>query len=317
LDKTLTPLRFIDELDQEHLSSINLTPTKKSLTNHNLANKASKLQKEKIEYTKRVLLDTGLSVTALNHFIECPNKFFYKSILKLPEPPTASSEKGNAMHEALSQIWQNPTSDHTKIIISSVQNYFKHSLLPLFEKEAILEELLTNAPKVAMALLGHFKEEGKVSTESWVESYFAFPPSQSFGVVKELKLHGKMDTIIESEKTVLVFDYKTREAMSENAIKGQTQGSDGNYFRQLVFYKMLLASNYRYKDKNVEPALVFVKPDSKGRCPIIKLPIQKSDMEKVESEITSLIKAVWSGTLLIGTCNDKNCEYCGYNKLTK
>ena len=103
--------------------------------------------------------------------------------------------------------------------------------------------------------------------------------------------------------------------MSEKAIKGETRDSDGNYFRQLVFYKMLLEENYRFRGKKVEPALVFVKPDSKGRCPTINLPIQKSDIDKLKSEIASLIDSVWSGALLSATCSDKNCKYCGLKKL--
>ena len=86
--------------------------------------------------------------------------------------------------------------------------------------------------------------------------------------------------------------------MSENAIRGETKNSDGNYFRQLVFYKMLLESNPKFKGKKIEPALVFIKPDSKGRCPTIFLPIQKSDIEKVKKEIGSLIESVWSGKFL-------------------
>ena len=68
-----------------------------------------KRKAQKIEYAKQVLLEKGLSVTALNHFINSPEEFFYKSILKLPEPPSASSEKGNAMHEAMANVWKNPT----------------------------------------------------------------------------------------------------------------------------------------------------------------------------------------------------------------
>lgn len=317
--KMLTPLRFIDELDQNHISKKEIPEIKKPHIRQTIEKIELKLNAEKTEHTKRILLENGLSVTALNHFVECPNKFFYKSILKLPEPPSASSEKGNAMHEALANVWKE-RGNITKIIIISVQNYFKKSLLPLHEKEAVLEELLANAPKVATALEEHFAQTGLVKTESWVETYFEHPPSHSFGEASkkiEIKLHGKLDVMIDQKDKILVFDYKTREALSENAIKGKTQNSDDNYFRQLVFYKMLLEGNTRFKNKTIEPALVFVKPDSKGRCPTISLPIEKSDVEKVKKEISSLIESVWSGKLLTQTCDDKNCPYCGYGKLLK
>ena len=328
--RIFTPLHFIDELDQNLISTTNLAQITGASPKQTIENREEKKNKEKIEYTKNVLLETGLSVTALNHFINCPSEFFYKSILKLPEAPTASSEKGTAMHEAMSNIWKNLTSNHVHIIIDTVTDYFKKSLLHKFEKEVVLEELITNAPKVAEALEEHFAHIGNISTESWVETYF----EDKFKDEKiELKLHGKMDTIIEKENEtspndsvgrVLVFDYKTKEAMSENAIRGETKSEDGNYFRQLVFYKILLEGSSRFKSKPIIPALVFIKPrpngssgraDSKGRCSTITLPITQSDIEKVKSEISSLIQSVWSGSFLTATCEDPDCKYCGYKKL--
>ncbi|OHA93076.1 MAG: hypothetical protein A3E02_01085 [Candidatus Zambryskibacteria bacterium RIFCSPHIGHO2_12_FULL_38_34] len=306
LGREETALRFIDELDKKFISQIRLSEISKPKVIRNQTKRKEDF--EQIEYTKRVLLENGLSVTALNHFLDCPNKFFYKSILKLPEAPSSSSEKGSAMHEALAQVWRSQDKKEktiTKIIEKAVKNYLKHSFLSIFEKETVLEELISNAPKVAASLKEHFSQDGKVYTENWIEIPF----------LKEVNLHGKLDALLEQENKIFVYDYKTREAMSPNAIKGETAGSDGNYFRQLVFYKILLEGNNRFKNKIIEPALVFVKPDSKGRCPIISLPIGKSDTEKVKSEVSSLLESVWSGKFLSQTCDDKTCQYCGYRKL--
>src|SRR4029077_17104554 len=109
---------------------------------------------------------------------------------------------------------------------------------------------------------------------------------------------------------------KTREAMSVNAIKGNTKtDEDGNYFRQLVFYKFLLEGDKKLVRKSIEPALVFIKPDSKGRCPIVSLPIEKSDIEKLKKEIKTLVESVDSGEFLEEDCNDKTCEYCALRKM--
>ncbi len=167
----------------------------------------------------------------------------------------------------------------------------------------------------------HFNQTGSVAAEKWVEAPFNYKKNL-------INLHGRLDAIIDDfakatpgkENKILVFDYKTREAMSANAIKGETRSSEransGNYFRQLVFYKILLEGNRRFKEKIIEPALVFVKPDSKGRCPTISLPIENSDVEKVKLEINSLIESVWSGAISTATCPDKTCQYCGLRKLT-
>jgi DNA helicase-2/ATP-dependent DNA helicase PcrA len=323
--KILTPLRFIDELQKESVSQKNIPAELEKPEVLKIADLQNGREKEMAEYTKRIILENGLSVTALNHFLNCPSQFFYKSILKIPEAPSATSEKGIAMHKALAVVWREKNKipeSIQKTIEKTVKEYFRSSLLPMFEKEVILTELLESAPKVAVALKDYFNSAGQVFVEKWIEKNFQTQigkPTQEIS----FELHGQLDVIIDTGKKVQVFDYKTREAMSENAIKGQTQDADGNYFRQLVFYKMLLQKNpprqglgknigniNSQNEKQIEPSLIFVKPDAKGRCPIITLPISETDIKNVEEEIGSLVQSVFSGAFLSATCSDPSCKWC-------
>ena len=81
--KELSPLRFVAELDPASVfcTSIPLVPIEplKTVDAHNTS--------PLIDFAKGLLVEKGLSVTALNHFLECPNKFLYLSILKLPQAP--------------------------------------------------------------------------------------------------------------------------------------------------------------------------------------------------------------------------------------
>jgi hypothetical protein len=115
--------------------------------------------------------------------------------------------------------------------------------------------------------------------------------------------------VVEEGDEVRVFDYKTREGMSENEIRGLTKNSDGSYFRQLIFYTILLEASHR-KNSFINPSLVFVKPDDKGRCPIMTLSVTTEDVSRVKEEIKHLIETVWSETLLTQTCDNPECTYC-------
>ncbi len=305
--RTLSPLRFIDELDPKSLEKKEIPFLKDSSIASLGFDFEEKEKQDMVEYTKRSILEKGLSVTALNHFETCPSQFFYKSILKLPEPPNATSEKGIAMHKALALAWKaedRSIESVTRIIESTVHAHFKVCLLPTFEKESIVEELVVSAPIVATALADFFQSPGHVSTEVWVNAEYK---------TKDInfELHGQLDTILETEENVFVYDYKTREAMSLNALKGETKDSDGKYFRQLVFYKMLLSGNHKFTGKGIESSLVFVKPDSKGRCPIISIPVSDEDMDRVRGEVDTLVHSVWSGEFLSQTCDDEECRWCG------
>ncbi len=375
--KTLTPLRFIDELDEKHIKKVTLdrlgaeklyekeTSTiegveggqmtisvgeNKSFRRDSKSDGAESIVDERVKQRKIVdekildiaknsLTKKGLSVTSLNHFLKCPNQFIYQSILKMPQAPSVAAEKGTAMHEALSRVWTavassskvvEDISEIQKIMDDSVSAYFSKSLLSAREKVLAKSELAEDMPAVARALSTHFSlkdEKSTVLTESWVESIqrfkiydlgfmkWAIGDTESSEKIISIPIHGKLDAILDNGHEVTVFDYKTKLAMSENAIKGETKNSDGNYFRQLVFYKILVGDDKRWKGRRIHPALVFVSPDAKGRCPTVSLPITEQDEKSVIDNIRSLVDAVWSGEIVKSFCDDPKCEWCGLRRV--
>lgn len=307
----LLPVGFIDELESTSISRIELPKVNSVPETQGKNSLISKNIKDLLDYSTRVILEKGLSVTALNHYLKCPSEFLYKSILKVPEAPSPTSEKGIAMHKAMSEVWRQKLKSSRAIkdlIDKTVKAYFEVSLLDKTEKEIILEELLSQSKDVSTALESHFNSSGDVFTDRWLEKTIPLDG-------KEVKLHGQIDSIVSSESLVLIFDYKTKEGMSVNDIKGLTKSSDGNYWRQLIFYKILGGNHFDFKNKNIETSLVFIKPDSKGRCPIVTLNSEKQDEERVMSEVSGLVKGVTSGEFIGAKCEDVDCEYCRYKNI--
>ncbi len=312
----LTPLRFLDELDPKHVKKIDLAKEEQVAAPKSLDKLKEQKIDEHIEHAKREILEKGLSVTALNCFVSCPSEFLYKSILKLPEPPTASTEKGKAMHEAMATIWKDHKKENIeKIIIDTVRNYMKSSLLPVYEKEAVLEELTKNAPIVAKELGAHFSQEGNMSVEKWFETEF----KSKYG--KEpvaFNLCGRIDAVVARENELAVYEYKTRESMSLAAIKGEVKSAEhmgSNYFRQIVFYEMLLRGASRLSDKSVSGSIVFLKPNKSGKVPVTAVPVTGQDITNLKSEIDDLVESVWSGRFLTDRCADPSCPYCDWKNL--
>jgi DNA helicase-2/ATP-dependent DNA helicase PcrA len=309
--RALRPLRFIDELSSSHVRHFPVKredfPIKTASGSRLFSNEES--GKILTEQAKRVLLENGLSVTALNHFLECPNKFLYESILKMPQAPSFSSEKGNAMHHALAKCWSlsdRSENEIEKTLVSASAEFLEKSFLPKNQKDEIKKEISENSPEISKALNAHFSSVGEVSVEKWAEI-----PFQNGEVI--ISLHGKLDAVIRNGDKVDVFDYKTRTAMSEAAIKGETKNSDGNYFRQLVFYNLLLEKEEK-NGKKISTSIVFVSPDDKGRCPIVTLPVGENDKKRVREEISQLVESVWNGKIASSFCDDQNCRYCGLRR---
>lgn len=301
-----TPLRFIDEIHDDLVTTTHAEAHAglKNLQKKNVA--FTPHEKVLQKYTQERLLDKGLSVTALNHFIECPSKFLVVSILALPQAPHPAAEKGTILHLAIARAWQlqNKTPEAIeKIIVDTVREQLVRSFLSPVEQASIEEDLIGDSKALVNELVAHMHGRHDVLVEH--ASRF----TQEVDDI-ELPLHGKLDAVVTHEKSVAVFDYKTKRAMSENAIRGETKNDDGNYFRQLIFYKLLLQNDSRFSDKAIEPSLMFVVPDDKGMCKTVTLPIEESDVERVKGEISQLVTSVWSGDMLRTTCNDEKCEYC-------
>ncbi len=313
--KTLTALRFINELNKDSIKTHTIAKLDLVLKEKEDIKEGNEFQDLMTSQAKKVLIDSGLSVTALNHFIECPNKFLYESILKLPQGPTVSTEKGLAMHLAISNVWnlkEKTVSDIERTISTTITEYIDKTLLSKNDKEALKKELLEDAPLVSKELLSHFTTKLSVSTEKWVEVPFS---AKYNGEEVVVPIHGKLDSIVSSIDEANVFDYKTKQGMTERAIRGETSNEDGNYFRQLVFYKLLLQNDFSFRNKKINTSLVFISPDDKDRCPTVTLPILPDEIKILEDEIKDLIQVVWSGDITKKYCDDKNCQYCGYKRL--
>ena len=327
-----TALRFLSELDPRCVRTVSLSasdspfvkgrgplavrdlnpPSRRLGTSFRKGGRSH--DRKILDLGKTTLLTRGLSVTALNHFLACPSQFLYQSILKIPQAPSASAEKGTAVHEAFAHIWQEKdrsTAHIEQVFKSSISAYFRRSLLPAFEKDAIVTELHKKARAIAKELQSHFS--GTAITEVWTEGTFT---GQYAGKSISIPIHGKLDALQERDEKVWVYDYKTKETMSVAAIKGEITSASGDYFRQLIFYKILLQENSRWKNKTIIPSLVFVIPDKKGKCGSVSLPVSARDIGALKGKIQSLVDSVWSGHFLREYCDEPGCEWCKLKKVS-
>ncbi len=317
--KALSPLRFIAELDPAQVKALSVERAHAGADLSGLSDAVPALgpaAQRIVDAAKHVLLESGLSVTALNHFLECPSAFLYESILKMPQAPSVSAEKGTAMHEAIARVWADADRSRGNIeksLKEAIAEYLSRSFLPLREKETALKELLEDAPAVAAALKSHFASKGPIFTEHWVRTTLDMSYK---GTPLRLPIHGKLDAIVESGDSVSVYDYKTRQGMSIGEIRGETKNSNGDYFRQLSFYRLLMADAPRWKQKRVQFSLVFVVPDAKGRCPIATLPITDADTASLKADIQKVIDSVWSGDIAARRCADGRCAWCGVKEIS-
>jgi DNA helicase-2/ATP-dependent DNA helicase PcrA len=135
-------------------------------------------------------------------------------------------------------------------------------------------------------------------------------------VIQGVPLKGKLDKLEFDGKSVNIVDYKTGDP--DKAIP-QTKGpSDkdplgGNYWRQAVFYKILI-DNYEQKDwKAVSTEFDFIEPDKKKNYRKEKLVITPADITTVTQQITGTWEKIQNREFNIG-CGKEDCHWCNFVK---
>jgi DNA helicase-2/ATP-dependent DNA helicase PcrA len=220
----------------------------------------------------------ALSVTALNHFLEDPKLFLEVDLLQMPQAKKSELVFGNAVHDALKK-W-----GHS---IMEKKPFEKVQFLSAFDAYLDNREVLTDSERRRL------KKEGQEILPRYFDERLAVQTPCIFKVEYPLSTHcgdvpikGKIDRIdlIDPLKAdAVIFDYKTGAPKSENAIRGE-----GNYFRQLVFYALLLEEQHSIL-KSQSFVLDFIGQGTDH-------PIQRSFMitqEEIDS-LKQVVTAVWS-----------------------
>lgn len=306
------PSQFIDELKKDLIEFKKIKPQKnKEIFSQKIKQNNKKTKVTDTSYIKKIFLETPMSVTALNNYLDCPWRYFYSNLIRIPIPTTESLAFGNAIHATFKWYFDNLDSENG---IKEIKSKFDEFL----SDQNIDEESTKIIKKEAENILGgyykkflkNFDKNTKYLTEYSISDY-----TLKFDDY-EIRLKGNLDRIdiIDNEK-VRVVDYKTTKPKSENEIKGKTQNSDGAYYRQLIFYKMLVENHKDWKLKEAE--LNFVKPNDKGDYVSRVFEINDEEVESLKEKIIEMAREIINGEFLDKKCEKEDCQYCKMSELFK
>jgi len=237
------------------------------------------------KYLVEILKDFKLSPTALNKYLECHYKFKLDNLYRIPRTTSPSLSFGTAVHSALQDLYID--LENNKKVES------KERLIKDFEA-ALRRELLSESD------LKNYLEKGRKVLSVYYDFYHdSFTPAlfteKNFGksltsqiYLDDIPLTGKADRIDllnKKENTVRFVDYKTGQPRSRNDIEGNTKTSEGEYKRQLVFYKLLADLDRSFKYKVEETQLEFIEQDKSGN-------FHKEGFKITPEEITGLKKLI-------------------------
>jgi len=268
---------------------------------------ATRVSTELKVFLAKRFLEKGLSVSALNNYLGCPTKFYFLDLIGLPQAPNAKAQAGNAAHGALKHSVSSKGAPKKATAVAKRELLERFVLL--LSREPMREVDYREALKRGEKVLGAYFDQYYELWNSNMKCEFAVNDVQ----VGKIKLKGRLDRVdLLGGGRVRVVDYKFKKPMTRNEILGNTKNSDGNYYRQLTFYKLLIDEGTEWKMQ--EGMIDFIESDAKDRFRQEVFAPSDKEVAELKREIRRVSEEVLRMKFFGKKCNEKNCRYCNLSE---
>lgn len=293
----------IEEFEKDFLSNkqvilSSFQPSFSSIKNAYLENKS---------YFAELFMKKGFAPTHLNNYLKCPWKYFFDNLIQLPSPMEKSNMYGSAIHKALNDylLLKDKNSDPLEFLEQSYMKELKKYPLPPVD----LEDLKVKGKN---SLEGYYHQRMKY----WANDLLSELKIKGIHFSDKVTLAGRIDMVepIDGSNNVRVYDFKTGKPKSRNQIEGNVKEGDGNYKRQLVFYKLLL-DKYQYKKMNMTEGIIeFIDPTESGQYRHEVFTITNEEVKALEQQIKQVTDEILDMAYWDKGCMKDDCEYCALRK---
>lgn len=247
----------------------------------------------------------NLSATAINNFLECPNKLLYVSILKIPGSfiPNQNTTYGNAIHYALQKYFETKKEKRSfDFIIKTVdQNLTQKSILKSIDNQFIID-------RAKNSIKYYIKKLEKEPEPFYIEKNITTQ-------YKNIPITGVVDKISKLQNDeIAIIDYKTstkKTAPSINEILCKTKSTQDNvpkYYNQLMFYKILTLNDSDLKEYTSTKFILDFVDQTKE----VEVPIDENDYKGFLQQIEEIWNSIQQLSFLESTEQFPFCKQCMY-----
>ncbi len=314
--KEMEPSMFIAEILQEHAIAVEKISLSAEETIAfdllQLSTQAPEIEKPETDFVTALLDKFVMNVTALNNYLDCPLGFYYKNLIRIPTGKSEATEFGSAIHYALEKLFRKMQDGKKETFPPATDmiadfNWYMHRHRENFTKEAF-DRRIEYGDEVLRNYYNKY-----ISTWNKV---VAVERNIRGVVVNGVPLKGKLDKLEFDGKNVNVVDYKSGDidkAVPKMKGPNDKESGGGSYWRQAVFYKILV-DNYEQKDwKVISTEFDFVEPDKKAAYRKEKIVITPADTETVKQQISDTWQKIQARDFYTG-CGKPDCHWCNFVK---
>jgi len=311
-EKALEPARFISEITdaEEDIQVAQIDEDaaveyKATLMRYHQG-KAKLIESDLID---QVLQTFKVSATSLNKYLRCPITFYFENILRVPMARSAANGFGNAIHYALEMYFRDMEADPQRQIpdVDTMLRHFSKGM-KIFHSHFTSKERELSEIRGRLLLTEYYNEyHGSWSLPRKYELEFDIKTEYS-GV----PISGKLDQVAIYDNHLDVVDYKTGRYNAAK-LKGPVGEEDlgGDYWRQIVFYKLLLQGDDRLHHPMRNGVMDFVEQTKDGRFHRRKFEVEPFEMEIVGTQLTDTYEKIKNHEFTQG-CEEDNCKWCNF-----
>ena len=221
------------------------------------------------------------NITHLNSYLKCPLCFFFNTILKIPKAKSKPLSFGTSVHASLAYLFAIYKNASKVIDLDQFLNVFQKNLYRENLAKQDYDDLLITGKLHLTDYYHHYREE--FSLDCFSEKDF-----RHFNLrLGPVPVTGKIDKIeLLPNNSINLVDFKT----GNPDTKYQELKPDGGYFRQLVFYKLLVDQSKSFKYGHLTGTIDFIQKNSRHQFVRKIFNITSKD----ESNLTKLITDTYS-----------------------
>jgi DNA helicase-2/ATP-dependent DNA helicase PcrA len=319
--KEMEPSMFIAEIQEEHILEIQkIIVAEEEMMQFQLLHftaRAPEIEKTEDEFITPLLEKFVMNVTALSSYLKCPLGFYYQNLIRIPSGKNEATEFGSAIHHALEKLFRKMQEGGLETFPGKDEliedfNWYMRRHRELFTRESFARRM-----EYGDEVLRNYYNK---YVNTW-NKVVAIERNIRGVVVNGVPLKGKLDKLEFNGKDINVVDYKSgdiEKALPKMKGPNDKDPNGGDYWRQAVFYKLLI-DNYEQKDwKVISTEFDFVEPDKKKEYRKEKILINPADIETVKQQLTDTWHKIQNREFYIG-CGKEDCHWCNFvkdNKLT-
>lgn len=255
-----------------------------------------------------LLENFALSPTSFNRFLRCPLAFYYQDVLRVPGATSENAAFGQAMHAAMEMFFRQMRTSVGRDFPSET------ALVGYFEAEMEAKRGLFGAENFRQFLaLGrvHLPAYYRQERPNWrknaeVERHVAQVEVDGVPLKGVIDRYEKLD-----DGTVRVVDYKTGQHRAEKASPpSEKLPHGGDYWRQLVFYKILLEARQPAPGAVSVGVISYLEPDKRsGAFPLREVIFSAEDVAFVRELLVEVDGKIRRHEFSEG-CGEPDCAWC-------